>query len=245
MLDRFYLSGPWEPEVVLEGPEAHHLGRVLRAGPGTRVELFDGAGSWAQAEVVNVGKRDVELRLITAVMRDPDPRWEVTLAVAPPKGERFRWLVEKATELGVDRIVPLRTQRTVVEPGVNKLDKLRQVALEACKQSRRNRLPRIDDLVSLEDWLHQSGNAFHRRYYGDQHGGSLTAEPPFVERGTCAAMAMIGPEGGFTPQEMEKLDAIGVVPISLSSQVLRIETAAIAFAVVLCDKVSTILGENP
>src|SRR5690348_3502986 len=113
MSERFYLPEPLDrPTVALSGSEAHHLAHVLRLGVGATVTLFDGAGTAAEAEVLSVSKREVILRPRN-VLHEPLSRRLVTLAVAPPKGDRFRWIVEKATELGVDRLVPLLTKRTV------------------------------------------------------------------------------------------------------------------------------------
>lgn len=244
MSDRFFLSGPWDAELVLRGAEAHHLGRVLRAVPGTVVELFDGAGSSAGAEVVSVGKRDVTLRLTSPIVREVKPEFEITLAVAPPKGDRFRWLIEKATELGVDRFIPLRTSRTVVDPGAGRLDKLRQVVLEACKQCRRNRLMVIDEMISLPELIQASHRGTELTLFGDVRGPRVSAELSARRSADQSLFAVIGPEGGFTPEEVSELVAAGAFPASIGPYVLRVETAAIAFASVFCGERMSLAAEN-
>jgi 16S rRNA (uracil1498-N3)-methyltransferase len=151
----------------------------------------------------------------------------VTLAVAPPKGDRFRWIVEKATELGVDRLVPLLTKRTVVDPRDSKLDKLRQTIIAACKQCGRNRLMELTEPVRFdallkderetEVWLlHPSGQRI-REFEAPQRSASL--------------MLLVGPEGGFTDDEVARAQEQGAEMVALGRTILRTETAAIAAAV--------------
>jgi 16S rRNA (uracil1498-N3)-methyltransferase len=103
----------------IEGAEAHHLSRVLRKTTGETIELFDGNGQFALAEILGISKKSVDLKILESA-QSPPPVGEVILATAAPKGERFRWLVEKAVELGVDRLIPLITLRSVVKPGEGK-----------------------------------------------------------------------------------------------------------------------------
>jgi len=130
----------------MTGPEARHLAVVLRAEPGMPVELFDGRGNRAAARVCAVGADWVDCEILE---RHTDPAEDlartVTLATAVPKGERFDWLIEKATELGVTRVIPLVTARSVVNPGDSKLDRLRRTIVEASKQSGRTRLMELSD----------------------------------------------------------------------------------------------------
>ena len=126
--------------VELSAAEAHHLIHVMRAKAGQTVELFDGCGSEFTAEIQRVGRSQVEL-LITAQRKvDREPPVALTLAVALPKGDRQRWLVEKATELGVSCLVPLVTARGVAQPVDRAIERLRQSVIEASKQCGRNRL---------------------------------------------------------------------------------------------------------
>src|SRR5262249_14951791 len=122
MADRFYCPDPAvEGRFVLQGDEARHLGRVRRVGLGEVVELFDGRGFATRAKVAGLARDRVELIGQGEPLPDREARCRLTLASAVPKGERFDWLVEKATELGVARLVPLLTERSVVDPGAAKL----------------------------------------------------------------------------------------------------------------------------
>ncbi len=151
MAERFYSRDallPATASLTLAGDQAHHLARVRRVQVGEMVEIFDGQGNATAAEVVTVEKTRVTLRSVGSPLPDRRPGIDLTLATAVPKGERFDWLIEKASELGVDRIVPLLTERSVVDPGQAKLERLRKTCVESAKQSGRNRLMNIFDPVS-------------------------------------------------------------------------------------------------
>lgn len=215
--------------VSLSEAESHHLAKVLRKKVGENVELFDGSGLRAPGRIELIAKREVKIRLLREPFSTLPGLPHVTLAVAPPKGDRFRWLVEKATEIGVARIIPIQTERTVVNPGENKLDKLRQTMIAACKQSGRDQFLDLQthrSIASLRDILPQ----FETALYGDVPRNSDVT--PLLKRGykTGPVLGIIGPEGGFSLEETELFRSWGALPISLSPHILRIETAAIAFA---------------
>jgi 16S rRNA (uracil1498-N3)-methyltransferase len=239
MLDRFYLPGPPDgpnlngPEVELTGSEARHLAQVLRKKPGEKVCLFDGCGRQATAEITSVGKHATTLSILETEDAGDPGGFQLTLASAAPKGERLRWLVEKATELGVDRLQLLKTERSIVHPADGKLDKLRQTVIAACKQSGRNRLMTIEPAKVFAEFLEET-NAKGELLLADQQGepfdkivSSLSADEPTAEHRLIVA---IGPEGGFTPDELSAAQASGARAISLGENILRIETAAVAVA---------------
>lgn len=237
-VERFFLPQPLQLDTVeqatveLDGSEAHHLLHVLRAKVGDRVGLFNGRGEEAIAELVNHRKRSAELR-ITDCWTTPNESGELVLATALPKGDRARWLVEKATELGVTRIIPLRTVRSVVEPGEGKIDKLTQAAIAACKQSGRSRLPQIESLMSLSDAFREFSvsQATHLLVVADPSAersfGQLLESP---DESRSSVIALIGPEGGFTADEQSAAIAAGATAVRLGPHILRIETAAIAIS---------------
>ncbi|MBA3315104.1 MAG: 16S rRNA (uracil(1498)-N(3))-methyltransferase [Planctomycetota bacterium] len=230
MTERFYLPQPLDrPEVTLSGSEAHHLAHVLRIAAGATVTLFDGEGTTAVAEVLSVSKRDVTLRP-RSVVKEPDVAPRITLAVAPPKGDRFRWLVEKATELGVARLVPLLTRRTVVDPRESKLDKLRQTMVAACKQCGRNRLMELTEPIRFESLLSNVAFAGERLILLHPSDKSLSFAP--LESGQAGVTLLIGPEGGFTEEETQQAIDRGAEIAALGRTILRTETAAIAAAAV-------------
>ena len=231
-MDRFYcpelpagLTG--DNRVTLEGTEAHHLIHVLRAKPGTKVELFAGDGRWATATIVETRKRDAVLE-IDQLLVDPAPAVEIWLATAVPKGDRFDWLVEKITELGVHRLIPLTTARSVVDPRESKLERLKQTAVAACKQSRRSHLMTIAPVDSWDHFL-KNPPAQSRFWLADPAG----AEWPSADAGIVSAsrwIGLVGPEGGLTADEIALAKTCGATPLKLGPHILRIETAGIAFA---------------
>jgi len=232
MPDRFYLPGEWTRTVELDGTEAHHLANVLRAQPGDWVELFDGAGKSGQAQIRRVTKRLVELELTGEFEITPPSVPQLVVAVASPKGDRLKWMVEKLTELGVDRFIPLKTARGVVDPREAKLAKLEQVVIAACKQSRRSWRMQIDDVMPVGRLRDAFDPANSWVGFGDMEGSpvsSIVSSEGVVRQ----SVVVIGPEGGLTEEERQLFEDWGFHAISFSRHVLRIETAAIAGAAVL------------
>ncbi len=225
MSARFYCPDPpRDGRLRLGRDESRHLTRVCRLGLGDRVEVFDGQGFTAEAEVVSVAGDSVELAVAGEPRRERRPPCSITLATAVPKGDRFDWLVEKATELGVERLVPLVTERSVVEPRGSKLTRLRRLIIEASKQCRRDRLMLLDDPIPWTQWVASCPESI--RLLADLDGSPPGRWPP-LERGRPLALS-VGPEGGFTPEERARAGQAGWQPISLSVHTLRIETAGLA-----------------
>ncbi len=201
MLERFYCPDPLvDNSAILEGDEARHLIRVRRVAIGETVELFDGKGSAYRAEVASLGRDRAVLTVLEMVVQDRAPRLRLTLATAVPKGERFDWLVEKATELGVARLIPLVTERSVVDPRSAKLDRLRRVIVEASKQCRREPPdgPRPADDLGLPGRVGSTSQPADRPSRG--LAGSWR---PGLATGSSSAILAIGPEGGFTEAEVD------------------------------------------
>jgi 16S rRNA (uracil1498-N3)-methyltransferase len=225
MADRVFAPGAASKDgrIVIVGDEAHHLGRVRRVEVGSVVEVFDGRGFATRAEVVAVDKKSVELRAIGHPLPDRVAPLDVILGSALPKGDRADWLIEKAAEMGVTRLVPLITVRSVVDPRPTKLDRLRRAAIEAAKQCGRNRVMEIDSPVSLNEFLENAAEPV--RLLGHP-GGQPFREWLRPARERPATLA-IGPEGGFDGNEVAAAVARGWTTVSLGPTLLRIETAAL------------------
>ncbi len=228
---RFLAAAPLQPGLCeLPETEAHHARNVLRLTPGDVVELFDGCGVSARGLVRDASKRQVTVEIAELLPAVPQrTRPQITLATAVPKGDRFDWLIEKATEIGVDRIVPLRTERSTVDPRSTKLERLRQVVLSACKQCGRNTLLQIDPVVDFAVFLKQRQE--HQVCFMADLGGkpALTTFRQQSQRDACHEwITLIGPEGGWSDAERQQAGASGITQISLADYILRIETAAVA-----------------
>jgi 16S rRNA (uracil1498-N3)-methyltransferase len=232
-LHRFYCESIDGPRVELEGTEAHHLA-VLRLNLGDKVELFDGLGGLATADISGIRKNIVTLE-IKDVRRSEMPKSRrIIIAVSVPKGDRFDWLIEKCTELGVERISPVIFERTVRQPGNPKaLDRWMNLAISAGKQCKRLFLPQIDPPMNSQDCI----EAIKKDSPNCQIlAGGISGDCPSLaglEFGQNDVAALIGPEGGFTENEDVFLKSRGVQFVRLSDTILRTETAAIAFAAIL------------
>jgi 16S rRNA (uracil1498-N3)-methyltransferase len=226
MSDRFFLEGePQGTRAILAGDDARHLARVLRARVGDEVIVFSGTGCEWPARVAHVTRDAVTLELGLARV-DPPPQIALALAVALPKGDRQKWLVEKLTELGVGRLVPLQTQRGVAEATPAVLERLKRTVIEACKQSGRNTLMELGRSTTPGE-LVAGASAATRLVLATRDG------PPLVmadrDRAT-PTLGLVGPEGGFTMDELALFTGAGALPARLGPHVLRVETAAIALA---------------
>jgi len=216
---RFLVSSLDSDAVRLSSEEAHHLVDVLRLREGAEVSLFDGKGGAARAKVERIAGGEVDLRILGLGPSRESPL-SLTVAVAPLKGDRMSFLIQKLTELGVTRLVPLETDRG--RPGEN-LERWRRIAIEACKQSGRSRSPEVTSPRSLEEILKEEGSLVAA------HPGA----PPLSAPRSGAIVALIGPEGGWSEKELALFSELGVTLFGLGPRTLRTETAAIAAATVL------------
>ena len=236
MTDRYYSESPLLGETaLLAGPEAHHLIHVMRAKPGSRVVLFDGSGAEFPARVERVDRGEVELALLSRDEIDRELPLELTLAVALPKGDRQKWLVQKAVELGVGRIVPLRTAHSVSQPGAQAVARLRRAVIEASKQCGRNRLMEIAGPQSWTDLVAGTPAVpcrilAHPGCRADAAQPSTRANPLTGAQLPDTVVLAVGPEGGFTAEEVALATAAGWQTLHLGPRTLRIETAAVLLA---------------
>ena len=222
MSDRFFVAGPLGPgDVVLTGPEAHHLANVRRFGPGDVVTLFNGDGREYPATVVEAGKKRALLHVTSAETSDRELGFRLHIAAALPKGDRGDFLIEKLTELGVTDFTPLLTDRGVVKADDAKSEKLRRAVIEASKQCGRNVLMHVHAPARWSEWC---GAVPGDRYLAHPVAGACG----FARRDVTVA---VGPEGGFTEAEVAAAVAAGWQLLSLGKTVLRVETAALAAAV--------------
>lgn len=220
---RLFVDQPLADGVVLalEGAQANYLANVMRLKTGAPVRLFDDrTGEWL-GEVAEAGKRRVIVNLL-ARLREREAVPDLWLLFAPIKKGPIDWLVEKATELGVSRLQPVITSRTIVER--TNLDRLRAHTIEAAEQCDRTALPELAEPLKLASLL-KEWSADRMLLFADETGGEPIAG---IARHGPAAI-LIGPEGGFTPEERALIRAApGAVGISLGPRILRAETAAAA-----------------
>lgn len=224
-------------EVALEPGPAHHILNVLRLADGTEIEIFDDAGNVATGVLRLRGSG----RAAVVVERVAPPvtgglRW--TVASAVPKGERADWMVEKLSELGTAAFVPLATARSVVLPeGKNKRDRWARIAAESATQSRRRGVMRIEPLTPLADAIAgMARGASHNWFLSPAPDG--TAITRALRDGTgggrpADVTLLVGPEGGWTGEEIAAMRDAGLLAVRLTETILRVETAAVAAAAVI------------
>jgi 16S rRNA (uracil1498-N3)-methyltransferase len=246
-MPRFYSSTPLQVGQSLELPAgaARHV-QVLRLQPQMSITLFDGLGGEYEAVIEAMGRSNVRVQVLTHQTLEREADAHVTLALGVPANERMDWLVEKATELGVSAIQPLMTERGVLRLSGERADKKQAhwqaIAVAACEQCGRNRVPQILPVKTLNEWLADAKVKTHATSHGDRfilslQAGSIplldalsNAAPavPEVTHPTQSLCILSGSEGGLSPAEEAKANAAGFKPVTLGNRVLRAETAALA-----------------
>ena len=234
-----------DAELALDAASARHV-QVLRMQPGGALVLFNGQGGEYAAEVTHMGRSEVRVRVGLHDNAEREAARAVHIVIGMPANERMEWLLEKATELGVASIQPLMTERTVLRLSGERAEKKQAhwqaVAVAACEQSGRNRVPVVHAVQNFNHWLAaktqsklapalvsnvaDSGDTVLRCVFSVHHGGlaaSAFAAPP-----TRSIECLCGPEGGLSPAEEAAATAIGYVAVSLGARVLRSETAPLA-----------------
>jgi 16S rRNA (uracil1498-N3)-methyltransferase len=202
----------------------------MRKSAGDRVLLFDGRGREYTAMIEATGRHTVLLAVEEERVVDREASANVTMLVAPPKGERQKWLVEKLTELGCRRLVPMETRRSVARPSEKVIARWRRQVVEASKQCGRTRLMEIGPPMDFSDAMAMAGEAAAWR--GIAHPDSAATKPPLLsvqladKKIPDEVILAIGPEGGFTDREIALAEDAGWKTTSLGERILRIETAA-------------------
>lgn len=225
---RIYSSVPVSAQtnVELDQRASHYLLHVLRVKTGYKLRLFDGSGEDFDAQVATTGRKTISVEIGTPTPSTPESPLHTTLAIGLSKGERMDWLIQKATELGVNCVQPLFCERVEVKLSgdrvAKKIEHWSNVAISACEQCGRGSLPVINPPLILGEWLQQSRDALQLIFTdGGQPLSAIEEQPQSIN-------LLIGPEGGFSQTEKDLALASQYKPISLGPRILRTETAPIA-----------------
>lgn len=233
---RFHLAAPpSSADLTISGDLAHRITRVLRLSAGAELELFDGSGRLWRATLAAVEGRVVRLTLTGMETHDPEPPTVLLAALIKPN--RFEWLLEKATELGVTAIRPVISARGAVRPaevGRERLARWQRIAVEAAEQSGRSTVPRVAAPVPLAAALASATGALFVAAE-PAHGAAPSLGEALTAAQLTAITLLTGPEGGFTAEEVQEAIEAGGQAVRLGSLVLRAETAAIAALAVVAD----------
>jgi 16S rRNA (uracil1498-N3)-methyltransferase len=212
--------------VQLEEAASHHLSKVLRMQAGRELILFNGAGGEFAAMIHEVSKKHVTVAIAEHTADNRESPLQLELAIGISRGERFEWVLQKATELGVTKITPLITERTEVKVGGERQEKLidrwQQIIVSACEQCQRNLLPELSAPIQISDWL-TTVNSDLRFVLHHRDSKSLPAEQK-----PQSVSLLIGPEGGLSESEIAQAQAKNFNALTLGPRVLRTETAPVA-----------------
>lgn len=216
-------------EMTISGADAHHLAYSLRARRGNKITAVDGAGNCAVLELIDFDKDTIKARRISDVQKIlPDKK--IILADCLPKQNRFENIIEKATELGVEKIIPLISERTIARPRVGRLERWKKIAKESSEQCARDTIPEIDEIRTLDDWLKEISpldeeNIFLFCWELEKETNIREILSRNAEKNI---LVLIGPEGGFSEREVEKIKNSGGISVSLGKKILKTDTAAIS-----------------
>ncbi|NUO08700.1 MAG: 16S rRNA (uracil(1498)-N(3))-methyltransferase [Candidatus Brocadia sp.] len=235
--DRFYI--PYTPttrEIWLNGKEAHHILHVKRAKLGNKITLFDGKGFEYLTHVTEISNDSLKVFIEQSKAIDREPGIDITLAFSIPKGKLVTFLIQRCAELGIKTLIPLHCTRSVVDirnKSAEKIERWNKIAIEASKQCKRNFITAIEKVTPLDDLI-KTVCSYDLSLIActEPHTKTLKSvlcERPSVKKIIC----LIGPEGGFTRDEIEMAEKAGCIPISLGRSTLRIETAALAISSIL------------
>jgi 16S rRNA (uracil1498-N3)-methyltransferase len=232
MTRRRWIADTWdEATASLTGEQAAHLIRVLRAQPGMEFDIVAGDRVW-HAVIAGIAGDAVRFNLLAEV--ESDPALSITLLLSVFKFDRMEWAIEKATELGVSRIIPIiarRSEKHLAQTAPNRTERWRRIAREAAKQSRRSDVPVVEDAVPLKTAAKREGEAVRLLLAEQERATTLRAALEETLQAADDEFPQIrlatGPEGGWTADEEALFDAEGWKPVSLGPRILRAETAAI------------------
>lgn len=219
-------------QVTLSPEQAHQVARVLRLQPGARICVLDGRGRECEAVLEEVTPRHASAHALEWRPTSGEPRAHVALALGILKGEKMDWAVQKATEVGAAEILPVECARSVVrvdgERAAGKAERWQRIAREAAEQCRRGRVPEVSRPATLASVLARAPE-FDRILLADEGETAPLSEAlsPAPSGASLRILLLVGPEGSFTPEEAEAARAVGALPVSLGSRILRAETAAL------------------
>jgi len=234
LADRFFIDSPFDgSETQLSDDQAHHVANVMRANVGDQLTLFDAQGNEFLTEITSKSKKRVTVTKLSSSRPDRKLDRSIAVVVALPKGDRQKFLVEKLVELGVDRLIPLNTARSVAQVNEKVLGRLKKQIVEATKQCRRSYLMEVLPAISIQEANDMPANDSNTSFfvahpYTDET--LATIKQRLVESKSIGWL--VGPEGGFSEEEFSSLKEAGWSPVSFGEIILRVETAAITAAAI-------------
>ncbi|NLY74122.1 MAG: 16S rRNA (uracil(1498)-N(3))-methyltransferase [Firmicutes bacterium] len=236
---RFFISPDQikENTVVLQGEDRHHLVNVLRQGPGGEIIVLNGKGEEYLVRINEITPEQVIGEIIEKLERQTEPRVKITLVQSLPKADKFEWILQKNTELGVARFQPVITERSNIklttEVRERKLERWRKIIKEAAEQSGRRIIPKLEPIRCWDEAIADFQDELVLIPWEGEQARSLKQVLKSLKVQPERVTVLIGPEGGFSVGEVEKARTQGAIPVTLGPRILRTETAGLVVAAAL------------
>ena len=234
---RFFVPATWleHEEVTIVGPLVHRLRNVLRLRPGAHVILLDNSGWEHETELTHVSTQRIEGRVVHKTVATGEPRTKITLYQALLKLSKFEWVLQKCTELGIVGFVPMITERCIIgsleDISKTKTERWWRILVEAAEQSRRGRLPALRPAIMFSAACEAATRGGLTLFpWEEEEERSLRSALRETERPPFSISIFIGPEGGFTQEEVAQAQSYGALPVTLGPRILRAETAGLVAA---------------
>ncbi|OEF96943.1 hypothetical protein BHF71_04230 [Vulcanibacillus modesticaldus] len=231
-MQRYFVSHDQfkEDEVIITGDDAYHLSKVLRAKPGEKIICSNGQGFDAITEIISINLEQAVCKIVSILDESREPTVEITLAQGLPKSDKMDLIVQKGTEIGISSFLPFISERTIVQLNQKKeqkrIERWKRIAKEAAEQSHRSKIPEILPVISFKELL-----TYMKDYYtliAFEQEDTVTLYQALNQwDDNKKILLIIGPEGGFSEQEVSKAIRHGAISITLGKRILRTETAGI------------------
>jgi 16S rRNA (uracil1498-N3)-methyltransferase len=236
MITNFYTrpDNIHQETLTIEGEEAKHILSVMRYRAGDTISVVDGKGVRYNVQIEKTSKASLQGKILSRIRKENEPACYITLAQAVCRQERMDLLIEKATEIGVSSIVPIQTERGLIKisgvsKGESKTQRWRRIAVASMKQSLRTVLPEIENITTFQNLLSRI-KSYDLSLIASLEKGSKSIKDCYeLKRKGRKILLLVGPEAGFTPEELSKAKLQGAIPITLGARRLRTETAGIVF----------------
>ena len=227
-MNRFYILPEFisESSIMITGADVNHIKNVLRLKPEDELVCFDGKGMEYLCSITSIEKDMVKTRIISSKKADTEPAVKITLAQGLPKSSKMDYVIQKAVELGVHKIIPVSTERTIAKG--TKLERWNKIAKEASEQCGRAIIPEVSPVLNFNEFLRIS-TYFDLKLIPWENEKQISLKTILKEHPAANSIALlIGPEGGFSKQEVKEAIEKGFKPVSLGKRILRTETAAVS-----------------
>lgn len=219
-----------DDEITITGEDVHHIVNVMRAKEGEQILVSDGAGRTSRVRLTQLSSKEVKGQVVEVLSEQTELPVRITIGQGLPKGEKMEWILQKGTELGAYSFFPFTSERTIVKldakKEAKKLERWRKIIKEAAEQSHRAVLPQLLAPVSFREMLKQPAQYTHCAIAYEKEDGATLHQLLETMKADDSLLILVGPEGGFSAEEVALAQAGGFLPVSLGPRILRTETAS-------------------